>query len=147
MSMGWVPTRALQRNYMKEKFRHYVVGIPALDAEHWELLEMMESLIHSFEAKDGQAVTIAQALYERLIAHGKVEEEVFTKIEYTYAPYHIQEHHNLEKKMAGLVEYIMLDPLCNRKYLVRTLEEILFHHIDHADRQVGDFIILKEKGK
>lgn len=93
------------REEKKESFLEWseklVLGIPSIDAQHKQLVEMMNELYAGFEAGKGREVVgpILDRLINYTATHFKHEEDFFDQTGYAETKHHKKEHENLVKRV------------------------------------------------
>ena len=122
------------------RFVHYRLDIPELDDEHWELFLKMSQI--SDLAQQGQieqVKSLLDQLCKDMLVHYEHEEKFMESINFPYYEYHVKAHRVLYTKMQKMIgdvdSHFYID-----KWLGRNLEEIFMQHLDHMDRQVGEFV-------
>ena len=120
-----------------EQFKHYLVGNPKYDAEHYMIFEK----INIFRALDNpskeQCDDALSDVLSSYVLHCAEEESFMEEKEFPYRAYHIQTHHKLQTQ---LQRYISMHSEFGKivKNELYDFSVALAHHIDEDDRQFYD---------
>ena len=120
-----------------EQFKHYLVGNPKFDSEHY----MMFERINIFRALENPSVEEGeQALQDVLIGfieHVAAEESYMEATDFKFLEYHKTLHSSLSKQLGRYIKtHAMFGKLIKNELYDFSLS--LAHHIDEADRQFYD---------
>lgn len=122
----------------KDQFVHYIMGIPHLDKQHWELFLNLQSLSDS-KSKE-EAIGVVGDVVHQWAMHSHAEEEYMRSINYPFIAAHSQTHVAFLEKFYNLKDRIRdTNFQYGLKGHVMTLEEILRHHIEYDDMQYAEF--------
>lgn len=125
-----------------EAFHHYQVKIPELDRQHWELISLMNQIKYDDKnigkVFDDKCKSILAKINENLISHFAYEEQLMEDLKYPYAKPHIRNHVIILKKIIEIIE-LENDNHQYKSLLITKLEEIIIHHIEDHDMQIGTF--------
>ena len=124
---------------MDERFRHYTMGLAAVDAEHWDLLRCLQHLGHCLTIEEAES-TIASFLQAWDSHHAK-EERAMADLVYPWAHFHIEQHAKLGLEFGKLRDKARRSARfdASMKTLAEDTVELLLAHIDHADRQFSEW--------
>lgn len=119
------------------------VGVAVFDAEHRQLLSLMNELYESILNKSAPFTLggILDAIKTRFESHLEHEEEVFLESGYPYAQQHIEQHAEIREKINGLREdahrgnamEIALEA-------AKVLHTYLVEHVDRYDRDYAEYL-------
>lgn len=138
-------------NYMpsvaEEQFAHYVIGHPAIDADHYRLLCLFQSCkkINSPE----ELVAELQRLRKYWSDHTVTETDFMVSINFPFLVEHLKQH----ALVAGEISKVILkvgDMSSNSKVISQTanpmvpLLSFLLSHIDNYDMQFAKYVNPKE---
>lgn len=127
----------------KEQFKHYVIGIPQLDREHWGLFQLLTKVQEAIvKGNSGVAKKTLDKFFVRLDEHCAHEEEIMRNCNYPYVDQHTASHPEATSQL-GARRDIIVD---NILYLdVGTMIDLLSNHIDYSDRHITAFYIKEIK--
>ncbi len=109
------------------------VGIPAIDAEHQQILTMIRRLNATGGSRSRQvAQDVLGDLRDYTLKHFKHEEALLASVEYPDLEAHISEHRKLSAQVTQLLEG---GDQLHRDNLVHLLETWVSHHILEVDRR------------
>lgn len=113
----------------------YSVGVPALDAEHQVLFELIGMLVDSPRpASPAIVAEILDALAEYAAVHFEREEAYQHSIGYTGMPDHQEHHRQFSRKFSELQQRFANDPnSVPPDELHRFLREWIVQHVLHED--------------
>lgn len=124
----------------------YHVGIAQLDAEHKQLIAMMNELYESMLS--GHAAIILDTVLDGLIAYGedhlRHEEEMFARTDYPLAAAHTRLHDSFRKQVQELKRHART--ATGRAVALETLtylKDWLIRHIEKTDREFADYLAAK----
>lgn len=125
----------------KERFQHYLTGVPKLDDEHYAILNLMFELECSPPLPPAELATKVQTIIDMFRAHLVSEELMMDAIEYPFSIFHKMHHAEI---LRMLMKYN--EPATNliTKHSTRRISDHLFSHIDHHDSKLADYIRNRE---
>lgn len=114
------------------------IGMPMFDAEHMQLLALMNELYDSLLS--GGAVVILDTVLDGLADYGehhlRHEEAMFAQTNYPHALWHTKQHDVFRKRIQ---DFRLAAETGNAKALaletLNFLKEWLLKHIEHSDRE------------
>jgi hemerythrin-like metal-binding protein len=115
----------------------YSVGIDVIDAQHKELLDIINSLYESFvDQTTGYKITsITQELIDYCDYHFKTEEELFIKYEYPDKDAHIAKHQVFIDKINEFNKQLLEGSTSLTFQLMNFLRNWLLVHIKGDDQE------------
>jgi hemerythrin-like metal-binding protein len=122
-----------------DRFVHYKLGIPGIDAEHFEMVKLMDNLIVAARLNScSQLATEVDKIILSVTSHF-LKEEIFIKdIGFKFANAHHEDHERLIYKLSNLKTAECKLPIMI-SYYIAEVEDIIVDHLDRYDRQFGDF--------
>ena len=118
----------------KKNFRHYSIGIPQIDEEHWELVKCVNKI--ECAINDEEEFKAKKALDTFFIAfekHCLSEETLMKECEFIYLTAHIAHHTEELRKLKTYVDVVR----DNLLYLNATeIRNIIMNHILQQDSQL-----------
>lgn len=125
-----------------EAFKHYLLDIPDLDAQHWELAEIMNSIRSARQGNNPcmRIRELLQELLEKLLKHFAYEETLMEKIGFPYKEFHCAEHRKLKEDVENIIRTCRVTRCSHRIGLSATLNNIVIAHIEHFDVQIADYM-------
>jgi hemerythrin-like metal-binding protein len=118
-----------------DRFVHYKLGHEKIDADHWHLFVMMNTVATELVLGNNEsAVDHIVELLEDLSTHIVTEEQDMALAHYPRLPFHCEQHHGLVKAINAITESIEMNKMVSR-YTIDSLSELMVYHVDHADRQ------------
>jgi hemerythrin len=128
----------------------YSLGIPSIDAQHKELIHIIDSLSDllasgiSGEDIYDPMIEIITSLTDYTIYHFKYEENLFEQYNYEHKIEHIREHKNLIAEIDNLdFDSIDDDQVAYGKKVLKFLITWVFKHISGTDYLYKDFMLSK----
>ena len=125
-----------------ERFRHYVVGIPEIDAEHWELCILLNEVAEGANKRDPKLLKeLVINLSDRLKEHFVNEEKAMEDRDYPWLRPHKEDH----QRMLNAIDRFLgrtTDFGYTSTFFCSDLENLLIDHIDHQDRQYETFLAM-----
>ncbi len=123
-----------------ERFRHYTIGVPEIDAEHWELCALLNEAFKFAKDRDAEALKkLVKELSAKLQEHFENEESAMADKSYPWLAAHIEDHQRMMRAMDRFLRRAN-DECYSTLYFSSDLEELLMQHIDQQDRQYEHFI-------
>jgi hemerythrin-like metal-binding protein len=117
----------------------YSVGDPVLDAEHKEILGILDDLYAAMERAPNHPASTA--VWKRLVqytnSHFKHEERVMQEHEYPGLSEHVAQHARLRQRTADLQ---MHSDLVTSRDLLRFVKEWWLEHIQGEDRKYAPYL-------
>jgi hemerythrin len=115
-----------------------------IDQQHRQLLEHIESLIHSLESDENQ-VSVEELfgfLELYTLHHFQVEEELMEEYEYPYYTEHLIQHHRFQFNIEQLWEEYERggDPVHIAYEMREQLMDWFVNHIQHTDQRLARFL-------
>lgn len=122
-------------------FKHYTLGIPKLDEEHKNLIDLMETIMKCVECHDKNVCDVTiQKLQECFEQHLNDEENLMEEIEYPYFEWHKSLHNGIRHRLNLIISNMRLHGYSLDKYATESLRDIFIKHIDEQDMQIVQFI-------
>jgi hemerythrin-like metal-binding protein len=120
-----------------EQFKHYMMGDPKYDAEHYMLFQT----INAYRALDNptheQADTALREIFEAFTNHVAEEEAYMEATDFPYLAYHREMHTSLLKQLQHYILHQHFHAALVKSELY-DFSIAFAHHIDEADRQFYD---------
>ncbi|MDH3546388.1 MAG: bacteriohemerythrin [Gammaproteobacteria bacterium] len=119
----------------KDSFK---VGVPEVDHEHRELIEMINDLHEAMHKGAGQD-TILESLgeiYAQIAAHFALEEKMMRKAHYPALPEHKQDHETLLDDLREIMDEVEDDGVFNEAQLSVDLERWFSDHFRTHDAKL-----------
>lgn len=123
--------------HTKARFVHYAVGIPEMDAEHYQLMLNIDTLKVEFNKNLNVTASLLK-LHDLLVAHFEHEEAFMQSFKYPFFAQHVVEHTELLRKLNTCINADCRKQRHEFKF-ISMLEHIVTGHIDHSDRQYKAF--------
>ncbi len=121
----------------------YSVGVPALDSDHRNLFEIIETVDRALQKKMGKE-KIAKAiagLIQYTEEHFQREEKLMERYDYPDLEKHKTQHRNLEKTVHALYRVYQVEPKSvDTKKLMEFLNHWLGYHIISVDMKYAKYI-------
>ena len=121
-----------------------ITGIPALDAQHRDLLALVNEVVYAPEEDvDPDVFTLAVTFLQGYIVYHFAAEEAFmTELGYPQRNLHFDLHGRLQRKVAELAYTVRQAGVSRavRAEVSLMLEDWLVYHIREADREMARFI-------
>lgn len=125
-----------------EAFVHYRVGIENIDNEHWEILQLYESIRVSCQDNNHSKVFDKVGQLRRLLeAHYASEEEMMEKINFPYLKYHKSAHLDILSELNSLQPFCVKRNMFMVEYCTEVLNKMTIVHLDTLDRQYMEYYI------
>lgn len=125
-----------------DAFVHYKLNIPSIDQEHLDLILLMNKIIYDEDQCTGEndpCKKIVDEIDFKIREHFVNEEALMTKISFSYLDYHKKAHKLMLVELNKLTNANCKN-LSYYSHLVHNLQNIIVHHIDQYDGQIGMFI-------
>lgn len=117
----------------KAVFANYQTGIVDIDAEHLEILELIEKISDAAKIRAwGLAITYITELQRLKDEHFSNEEHLMEKIHFPYLGHHRINHARI---LAELEKFIIQFQASGHGFTSERLVRLVLNHIDHYDRQ------------
>jgi hemerythrin len=121
-----------------------LTGIPAIDEQHGELLDLANELVSAAEAGlPPEFFDLAATFLAGYVAyHFAAEETVMTELDYPQRWQHFDNHRRLQREVAAHVAEVRVNQTCGacEDKIARFLEDWVVHHIREADREMAEFL-------
>ena len=122
----------------RDSFKHYILGIPEMDDQHWELFEILNSI--EYAVQSGASIENIRVylddFFNKLSEHCADEEKLMQSCNYPYYEHHKATHP--ESSMQLMKKKDLIDD--HLPYIdYNTMLILLRDHIDHADQQYVTF--------
>ena len=126
-----------------ERFKHYVLGHAALDADHWTLFQKLYLITTAMKNSrfDVAAVQLID-LRKFVVCHNVLERDMMEECNFPFAKYHTQHNFSILDAIDKINSHIGRSA-CTI-YEINAFEETFLDHIDHSDRQLVEYY-LKER--
>lgn len=123
----------------------FELGIPSIDKQHKNLVNMLNKLFHAMQKEDNSAIgNILNELAEYTVYHFQTEEKYFDQYNYPETEEHKKIHaHLVEKVLEFKQKFESGEELLSHE-LMNFLKDWLTNHICFTDKKYAPF--LKEKG-
>lgn len=84
----------------------YSVGVPDVDAEHRDLIELINTLYASMQARDGRpdVMEFLGEIYVRIASHFALEELIMRRHEYDEYREHKRDHEHLLEEIRNIMD-------------------------------------------
>jgi hemerythrin-like metal-binding protein len=123
----------------EERFRHYTVGVPKLDEEHWHAFQLMDAMISHLKKGEYDEADFGLDLLAAFVnEHNKVEDELMERINYPYRKWHLESNNKIIAKAKHLKELVLAKHV--NRHQINDFEDAILNHIDHEDRKLAEFI-------
>ena len=128
---------------MIDRFKHYIVGVEAMDVEHLELAECIERLGRSKDTSESSSTI--DDLMRKWLDHHEHEERLMKEFGYPYCKYHFEQHANISYDFKRLQTKIGSRYTFDETIAMLATDalELLLAHIDHHDREFAQWIAIK----
>lgn len=124
-----------------DRFVHYMVNVPAIDADHLNLLTQMDTIIkNTRELSVSEVSKLLKTLKIDLAAHFLREESYMISINFPYFDSHKSAHDDMSVVIDTSISGMIRDGKMS-EYYISNLEELLVKHIDHQDMQYAQWVI------
>lgn len=123
-------------SHLDTRFHHYRTGVEQIDAEHYNLLVLMEVVGDNADASDDEIRLQIAAIVNLFQEHMRHEEAYMDSIDYPYAAYHKQHHAEF---LEMLDDYKDAHPKRALQYVTRRLSDHFMVHIDQHDIQLAEY--------
>lgn len=122
-----------------ESFKHYVLGIPDIDKQHWQMFQIIAMINDCFDPQ--VACHLVDALVDGWTSHRDIEERYMRSNGYPFTDSHLLDHDKMTFNTIALKKRIYADVnIKGGKYYGSQIEEALRQHIDHNDRQFAVWV-------
>lgn len=116
-----------------ERFKHYKLGIPEIDKEHFELFELLNAVeVAIINGDYKSAKEHFDDFFIKLDIHGINEEEMMNLIEYPFMKIHVSQHPESTMQM---LKYRNKREDEMKFLTVTKIESLFADHIDKDDSQ------------
>lgn len=124
----------------------YSVGIPAMDAQHRELVSLLNQIQNAILSGHSDGVT--WELLDRLalytVRHFKAEEALMSAVDYPEVVSHCQAHRKLTERVEQFIATREAGSSVHNFEMAEFLSDWLNHHILGSDKLYGEWILLRE---
>lgn len=116
----------------------YSVGIPDVDAEHRDLIELINTLHESMQARDGRpdVMEFLGEVYARIASHFALEELIMRRHEYDEYREHKRGHEQLLEEIRDIMDEYEDGKLLNEADLARRLDRWFSEHFRTRDARL-----------
>lgn len=116
----------------------YSVGVPDVDAEHRELIELINTLHESMQARDGgtDVMEFLGEIYARIASHFALEELIMRRHEYDEYHEHKRDHEQLLEEIRDIMDDYEDGKLLNEDDLARRLDRWFSEHFRTRDARL-----------
>jgi hemerythrin-like metal-binding protein len=119
-----------------EVFVHYTVGIDLLDAEHWEILKLIDLITLQYQHKEyDTSYELFKRVKPMLIAHYASEEEMMERIQFPYREYHVTTHAKILQEVEKIESFLCKESFFMVEHFALSLRRLTLDHLDTMDRQ------------
>lgn len=122
----------------------YQMGIAEFDAQHSELISLIEALHDAFMSGNEHTAALLHKLENDIRRHFEHEEQLMSEHRYPFAADHIAQHHSYMNSFTKLSNEIAThagDPWYTGFRIKLTLAEWMLNHSNRDDRHLGRFLI------
>ena len=121
-----------------DRFVHYTLGIPEIDADHWKMLSDAKTIVDLIKNKNTtEAYLLFIILNDEVKVHCIKEENLMRAINYKWINTHIESHKKILFRLAEL-DVNEASPDYSINSFAHRLEELLVYHIDSDDMQYAE---------
>jgi hemerythrin len=121
-----------------------VTGIPAIDEQHGELLDLANEVVNAAGAGlHPELFDLAATFLAGYAAyHFAAEEAIMTDLDYPQRWQHFDNHRRLQREVASQVAEARVNRNCetSKDAIALFLENWIVHHIRVADREMAEFL-------
>jgi hemerythrin-like metal-binding protein len=135
-----------------ERFIHYTIGLDEVDKQHFELFTNLDKLVACLKQSNIECcLTMLDEVKAKFVNHCVTEEQLMDSYEYPYVRYHKEHHHTvLIGQITSMIDSITKSAKStNSMYytpeFIRSFEQTFLNHLDHEDRNFGEWIIKNKK--
>lgn len=121
----------------QEAFKCYMLNIPTIDKQHWELIALLNSLCHQRRSTDIFNENILIEIVKKLQDHFVYEEQYMRNIEYPYLRFHLIEHAKIMIAMEDILK--TKNTATDFTFIINDLKAGLIDHIDSFDMKISDY--------
>lgn len=116
----------------------YSVGVPDVDAEHRDLIELINTLYESMQARDGgsDVMEFLGEIYARIASHFALEELIMRRHEYDEYREHKRDHEQLLEEIRDIMDDYEAGKLLNDEDLARRLDRWFSEHFRTRDARL-----------
>ncbi|MDR0643990.1 MAG: bacteriohemerythrin [Treponema sp.] len=130
---------------------HYSVGIPAIDSQHKELLNLTNELYDACQLGDEAARSYFRDIIHKAVEYAKfhfsAEEQIMKRIKFPEIAEHKKEHRSFVRRVLADVESFESGKLFVPNTFVRFLKDWILTHVAMSDQKYHSYIIkLKKQG-
>lgn len=131
---------------LQEWDERFSIGVPSLDAQHHEMVKLLNALYDALQDGHGQEVLggICKDLVRYAQTHCSYEEALMAAKDYPDLTAHRKEHDDFRHQTFALMQKAETGGLTPALETLRVMKDWLGHHIGGTDRALGQF--LKERG-
>ena len=121
-----------------------ITGIPAIDEQHGELLDLANEVVNATGAGlHPELFDLAATFLAGYAAyHFAAEEKIMTDLNYPQRGPHFDNHRRLQREVAAHVAQARVNRTCEscKEEIALFLENWIVHHIRVADREMAEFL-------
>lgn len=116
----------------------YSVGVPDVDAEHRDLIELINTLHESMQARDGSpdVMEFLGEIYARIASHFALEELIMRRHEYDEYREHKRDHEQLLEEIRDIMDDYEDGKVLNDEDLARRLDRWFSEHFRTRDARL-----------
>lgn len=116
----------------------YSLGVPAIDFEHRELIDLINELYESVQRGGTDAATadFLGELYTRITAHFALEEKIMRDADYDGYAAHKQDHESLLDELLDIIDSVDDAGRYDRAALSRSLDSWFSDHFQTHDAKL-----------
>lgn len=116
----------------------YSVGVPDVDAEHRDLIELINTLYESMQAHDGRpdVMEFLGEIYVRIASHFALEELIMRRHEYDEYRDHKRDHEQLLEEIRDIMDNYEDGKLLNEDDLAHRLDQWFSEHFRTRDARL-----------
>jgi len=120
----------------------FLLGIPAVDHEHHELIELINELYDSYSAHDSKVATMEflGELYAKIAAHFALEEKIMVEKGYDQYRDHKSEHEKLLDEICDFMDDFESDQTFPDGVFKELLEVWFISHFKSKDARLHKYL-------
>lgn len=114
---------------------HFSVGVPSIDLEHREMIDLINELHQRMRGQDGQdsIVETLGEIYARISAHFALEEKLMRAASYEHLDAHKADHESLLDELLDIMDGVESDGDYNEQRLSDALSAWFSEHFRTHD--------------
>jgi hemerythrin len=120
----------------------YSVGVEKIDAQHKQIIDMINLLQDALAKKDASAEIkqVLLSLAEYAKTHFSYEEKLMTHIDYPGLAAHVREHARLTQEVQDMLKRLKRGDSVSARRLLSMLRSWWTTHIERDDMKYGEWI-------